>query len=101
KATLLRRVSLDLTGMLPPDDVAQTFLTSNNTNAYEQLVDWLLASPHYGEKWAGMWLDIARYADTKGYERDDRREIWRYRDWLISAFNSDKPYNIFLTEQIA
>ena len=72
-----------------------------NENAYEELVDSLLASPHYGEKWTSMWMDLARYADTKGYERDDSRSIWRYRDWLIQAFNEDKPYDQFLTEQIA
>ena len=65
------------------------------------MVDSLLASPHYGEKWTSMWLDLARYADTKGYERDDSRNIWQYRDWLINAFNDDKPYDQFLTEQIA
>jgi hypothetical protein len=101
KATLLRRVSLDLTGMLAGDTLSQSFLRSNSPAAYEQLVDSLLASPHFGEKWAAMWLDIARYADTKGYERDDRRSIWHYRDWLINAFKDDKPYDVFLTEQIA
>ena len=70
-------------------------------DAYETLVDTLLASPHFGEKWAAMWLDLARYADTKGYERDDSRNIWRYRDWLIRAFNQDMPYDRFLTEQLA
>ena len=64
-------------------------------------MDALLASTHYGEKWTAMWLDLARYADTKGYERDDSRCIWQYRDWLINAFNNDKPYNQFLTEQLA
>ena len=98
---LLRRVSLDLIGMYPSDAVAKAFLTSHDARAYETLVDSLLASPHYGEKWTGMWLDLARYADTKGYERDDSRNIWRYRDWLIRAFNSDMPYDSFLTEQLA
>ena len=69
--------------------------------AYEKLVDTLLASPHYGERWTALWMDLARYADTKGYEKDPGREIWTYRDWLIKAFNEDKPYDKFLTEQIA
>ncbi|HWB94917.1 MAG TPA: DUF1553 domain-containing protein [Puia sp.] len=101
RAVLLRRVSLDLTGMYPSDAVAGQYLQSKDASAYETLVDSLLASPHFGEKWASMWMDLARYADTKGYERDDGREIWRYRDWLIRAFNADMPYDRFLTEQIA
>jgi len=100
KATLLRRVSLDLTGMYPSDAVAKQFLTSNNANAYEILVDSLLASKHFGERWASMWLDLSRYADSKGYEADRGREIWKYRDWVIDAFNADKPYDEFLKEQI-
>jgi len=101
KATLLRRVSLDLIGMPAPDKLAQQFFANKSDNAYEHLVDSLLASMHYGERWAAMWMDLARYADTKGYERDDARSIWRYRDWLINAFNENKPYDQFLTEQIA
>ena len=101
KATLLRRVSLDITGLPAPSHLAKKYLNSSNQNAYDELVDSLLASPQYGEKWTAMWMDLARYADTKGYERDDSRDIWKYRDWLIKAFNKDKPYNDFLTEQIA
>jgi len=101
KATLLRRVSFDLTGMPASEAVQQRFLTDTGTLAYERLVDTLLASPRYGERWAALWLDLARYADTKGYERDDQRSIWRYRDWLIKAFNSNMPYDQFLTEQLA
>ena len=101
KQTLLRRVSLDIIGMPAPKNIAQDFLNDSSDNAYEKLVDSLLASPHYGEKWASMWLDLARYADTKGYEADMGRNIWKYRDWLIHAFNDDKPYDKFLTEQIA
>lgn len=101
KPTLLRRVSLDLTGLLPSDALARQYLSDDRPAAYEKLVDSLLASPHFGERWASMWLDLARYADTKGYEADRPREIWRYRDWLIHAFNADKPYDQFLTEQIA
>jgi hypothetical protein len=101
KAILLRRVSLDITGLPVSEQLAHSFLKIDHDDAYEKLVDTLFASPHFGEKWAGMWMDLARYADTKGYERDDRRSIWRYRDWLIHAFNENKPYNEFLTEQIA
>ncbi|MDE3251960.1 MAG: DUF1553 domain-containing protein [Bacteroidota bacterium] len=101
KATLLRRVSLDLTGMPASDKLAEEYLKDNRPTAYEHLVDQLLASPHFGEKWAAMWMDLARYADTKGYERDDARSIWRYRDWLIHAFNDNMPYDRFLTEQLA
>lgn len=101
KATLLRRVSLDLTGLPPGETIAEKFLNDKSVKAYDNLVDDLLASPAYGEKWTTMWLDLARYADTKGYEADRPRIIWRYRDWLIKAFNADKPYNDFLTEQLA
>ena len=94
-------MSLDITGLLPSEKLAEKYLTDNSDHAYADLVDSLLASPHYGEKWTSMWLDLARYADTKGYERDDSRNIWKYRDWLIHAFNEDKPYDVFLTEQIA
>ena len=101
KQTLLRRVSLDIIGMPAPENIAQQYLSDNNEKAYANLVDSLLASPHFGEKWAALWLDLARYADTKGYERDDSRNIWHYRDWLINAFNRDMPYDSFLTKQIA
>lgn len=101
KATLLRRLSLDLVGVYPSTQVAQQYLRSKDDKAYEVLVDSLLASPHFGERWAAPWLDLARYADTKGYESDQERTIWRYRDWLINAFNEDMPYDRFLTEQIA
>lgn len=101
KATLLRRVSLDLIGMYPSDPIAKKYLSSNSADAYETLVDSLLASKHFGERWATMWLDLARYADSKGYEADRSRDIWKYRDWVIDAFNADKPYDIFLKEQLA
>ncbi|MEP6949495.1 MAG: DUF1553 domain-containing protein, partial [Ginsengibacter sp.] len=101
KATLLRRVSLDITGLPPSENIAQQFLNDNSSDSYGKLVDSLLASPHYGERFTAMWLDLARYADTKGYERDDSRSIWRYRDYLINAFNKDKPYDQFLIEQLA
>ncbi|HEX5024683.1 MAG TPA: DUF1553 domain-containing protein [Agriterribacter sp.] len=101
KPTLLRRVSLDLTGVPASPGLAEKFLNDQNPDAYERLVDTLLASPQYGERWTAMWLDIARYADSKGYEKDGYRSIWRYRDWLIKAFNKDMPYDQFLTEQLA
>lgn len=101
KATLLRRVSLDITGLPPSEKLVKQFMNDNSNDAYERLVDTLLTSPHYGEKLTSVWLDLARYADTKGYERDDNRSIWRYRDYLINSFNEDKPYNKFLIEQLA
>jgi len=101
KEVLLRRVSLDLIGMPAPQNIADEFLNAKSDQAYEKLVDRLLASPHYGEKWASMWLDLARYADSKGYEADKQRKIWKYRDWVIDAFNRDIPYDKFLTVQIA
>lgn len=101
KRTLLRRVSLDLTGLPAPEAIAEAYLKDDSDKAYEKLVDALMSQPTYGERWTALWMDLARYADTKGYERDDSRSIWRYRDWLINAFNEDKPYNQFLTEQIA
>jgi len=101
RATLARRLYLDLTGLPPtPEEVAE-FVNDASPAAYEKLVEELLASPHYGERFARVWLDLARYADTKGYEKDDRRTIWRYRDWVIDAFNADMPYDQFTIEQLA
>src|SRR6218665_3193525 len=101
KPTLLRRLSLDLIGMYPSDNLANAYLNSKDEKAYEALADSLLSSKHFGERWAALWMDLSRYADTKGYESDGSRESWRYRDWLIDSFNEDKPYDQFLTEQIA
>ncbi len=101
RSTLLRRLSLDLTGLPPTLDELQEFLRDNSDDAYEKMVDRLLASEHFGEHWARMWLDLARYADTKGYEKDQARPMWRYRDWVIDAFNSDMPYDEFTREQLA
>ena len=98
---LLRRVSLDLTGLPPTDSMRLKFLDNPTDEAYEQLVDELLAEKTFGEHWARMWLDLARYADTKGYEKDRERTIWRYRDWVIDAFNGDMPYDQFTIEQLA
>ncbi|UHG91381.1 DUF1553 domain-containing protein [Spirosoma oryzicola] len=101
RATLIRRVSLDLTGLPPTEKEVTNFMNDRSPDAYAKVVDRLLASPAYGERWTGMWLDLARYADTKGYERDPGRKIWRYRDWLIKAFNDDKPFDQFTIEQLA
>jgi hypothetical protein len=101
RATLIRRVSLDLTGLPPTGQEAQDFINDRSDNAYEKVVDRLLTSPAYGERWATMWMDLARYADTKGYERDPGRNIWRYRDYVIKAFNEDKPFDLFTQEQLA
>src|SRR6202022_1412581 len=92
-ATLRRRVALDLTGLPPgPDDAALS---------YEQLVDSLLASPRYAERMAVRWLDAARYADTNGYQSDGERSMWRWRDWVIDAFDRNMPFDQFTIEQIA
>lgn len=101
KMTLLRRVSIDLTGLPPTPATAQWFAASNDPKAYEKVVDSLLQSPHFGERWAAMWLDLARYSDTKGYERDLSRRMWRYRDWVIDAFNNNLPYDSFAIDQLA
>lgn len=101
KATLVRRVYLDIIGLPPTREQAEAFINDNSDDAYEKLVDSLLASKHFGEKWASWWLDMARYADTKGYEKDVGREIWRYRDWVINAFNKDLPFDQFTIEQLA
>ena len=98
---LIRRLSLDLTGLPPTPEEADAFVRDQNPDAYQKVVARLLASEAYGEHWARMWLDLARYADTKGYERDKPRNIWRYRDWVIEAFNRDMPYDQFTVEQLA
>jgi len=101
RAALLRRASLDLTGLPPtPEDLA-AFAADSAPDAYEKQIDRLLASPHFGERWTSLWLDLARYADTKGYEKDSERQVWKYRDWLIDAFNRNLPYNQFIVEQLA
>jgi hypothetical protein len=101
KVTLLRRLSLDLIGLPPTPAEIDAFLKDPSPKAYERQVDRLLNSPHYGEKWARMWLDAARYADSDGYEKDKQRSVWFYRDWVINAFNHDLPYNQFIIDQIA
>ncbi len=102
KAALLRRVSLDLVGLPPTADEQAAFLSDSSPNAYEKQVDRLLSSPAYGERWASMWLDLARYADTMGYEADITRPgVWAYRDWVIDAYNRNLPYDQFVTTQLA
>lgn len=101
RETLLRRATLDLTGLPPTVAERAAFLADTRPDAYERLVDRLLASPHYGERQAQRWLDAARYADSDGYEKDKPRTNWFYRDWVIDALNEDKPYDEFLVEQIA
>lgn len=98
---LIRRLSLDLIGLPPTPEQADAFAADPSPDAYEKLVDRLLASDAFGERWARVWLDLARYADTKGYEKDNPRDIWRYRDWVIDAFNRDMPFDQFTVEQIA
>jgi len=102
KATLIRRVYFDLIGLPPSPEQVRAFLANKSPLAYEKLIDGLLASPHYGERWGRHWLDLARYADSSGYHSDiDRPNAWRYRDYVIKSFNDDKPYAQFIREQLA
>ena len=102
RRTLIRRVSLDLTGLPPTPEEVEAFVNDNDARAYEKIVERLLASPRYGERWAQHWLDVIRYADTRGYEYNTLREnTWPFRDWVIEALNKDLPYDQFLFQQIA
>lgn len=101
RSTLIRRVSLDLTGLPPTPADIEAFVKDSSSDAYETVVDRLLASPHYGEHMAVRWLDAARYADTSGYQTDGPRSMWRWRDWVINAFNSNMTFDQFTIEQIA
>jgi mono/diheme cytochrome c family protein len=101
KVTLIRRLSLDLVGLPPSIEEVEPFLADKRQDADERLVDRLLDSPHYGERWGRIWLDAARYADSDGYEKDKSRQVFAYRDWVIGALNRDLPYNEFIIEQIA
>jgi hypothetical protein len=101
RAALLRRLSLDLTGLPPTPEELDAFLSDGAADAYERVVDRLLASPRYGERMAVRWLDAARYADTSGYQNDGPRDMWRWRDWVIAAFNANMPFDRFTVEQLA
>jgi hypothetical protein len=102
KITLIRRTYFDLIGMPPTPEEAQAFLADNSPTAFAKVVDRLLASPQYGERWGRHWLDLARYADSAGFKADETRpNVWRYRDYVIQSFNEDKPYDRFIQEQIA
>lgn len=102
KRTLIRRATFDLIGLPPTPEEVQAFEKDDRPDSLERLIDRLLASPQYGERWGRHWLDLVRYAETHGYERDDPKpNAWKYRDWVISALNRDLPYNRFLTEQLA
>ena len=100
--TLIRRLHFDLIGIPPSHEEVKDFAYSDDENSYPKLVERLLNSPRFGERWARHWLDVVRYAETNGYERDAvKPHIWKYRDWVIKAFNSDMPYDQFVTEQLA
>ena len=101
RETLIRRAYLDLLGLPPSPEQVDEFLNDRRPDAWVRLIDRLLDSPHYGERWARFWLDAARYADSDGFEKDKPRSVWFYRDWVIRAFNSDMPYDRFIIEQIA
>ena len=102
RRALLRRVTYDLTGLPPTPEELASFLADKTPKAYEKVVDRLLASPHYGERWGRHWLDLVRYAETNGHEfDDDKLDPWRYRDYVIRAFNQDVPYDQFIREHIA
>src|SRR5262249_55594801 len=102
RISLIRRATFDLTGLPPTPEEVKAFLKDKSPRAFERVVDWLLASPHYGEKWARDWLDLARYAESEGFKADETRpNAWRYRDYVIKSFNEDKPYDRFIKEQLA
>ena len=102
RATYIRRVSYDLIGLLPTPDEVRAFVDDRSPDAYEKLASRLLDSPHYGERWGRHWLDVVRFAESNGFERDRiRRNFWPYRDYVIRSFNADKPYDQFVVEQVA
>ena len=101
RVTLIRRLSLDLAGLPPSVAEMDAFVKDRGPDAYERIVERLLASPHYGERWGRHWLDVARYADSNGYSIDAPRSIWKYRDWVISALNRDMPFDQFTIWQLA
>ena len=103
KRTLIRRVTLDLIGLPPTSEEVEAFVADRSPNAFEKVVDRLLSSPHYGERWARHWMDLARYSDGQGGARDDDPfpNAFRYRDWVIEALNHDLPYDLFVKAQLA
>src|SRR5579864_1667924 len=102
KVILLRRATIDMTGLQPTQEEIGQFLNDSSPDAWTKVVDRLLASPAYGERWGRHWLDVVRYADSNGYKADETRpNMWRYRDYVIQSFNNDKPYDRFVKEQIA
>ena len=101
KATLLRRITLDLTGLPPTPEEMENFLLSEDPNSYENEIDRLMSTEQYGERMAVEWMDVARYADTHGYQDDGMRNTWPWRDWVIQSFNDNMPYDQFITEQLA
>ncbi len=102
RAALIRRVTFDLTGLPPAPEEVAAFLSDDRPDAYERLIDRLLASPRFGERWGQHWLDLAHYADSNGFELDaERPDAWRYRDWVVRALNTDLPYDEFLSWQLA
>ena len=102
KRTLIRRAYFDLIGIPPTPEQIDSYMKDNSPEAFTKVVDGLLASPHFGERWGRHWLDLMRFAETNGYERDSKKDlIWRYRDYVIDAFNEDKPYDRFIMEQLA
>src|SRR5688572_29472893 len=102
RATYIRRATLDAWGIIPTPEQVDAFVNDESPDAYDKLVDRLLSSPHYGERQARRWLDLARYADSTGFQNDvTRPNMWRYRDYVINAFNQDKPYDQFIREQVA
>lgn len=101
RAAWLRRATFDVTGLPPSEKELAEFLADDREDAYEQATSRLLASPHFGERWTAMWLDLARYSDTMGFEKDPHRDMWPYRDWLIRALDADMPYNEFIVKQLA
>src|SRR6202034_4210811 len=102
RTALIRRLTYDLTGLPPSPEEVDTFVADPSPEAFEHLTDRLLASPHYGEHWARHWLDLVRYGETNGYERDSAKPFaWRYRDYVIDAFNRDKPFDKYAREHLA
>src|SRR5690606_12461657 len=102
RATFIRRASLDVLGVIPSPEEVEAFVNDTSPDAYERLVDRLLASPGYGVRQARRWLDLARYADSTGFQGDQTRaDMWRYRDYVVDAFNEDKPFDLFIKEQLA